>query len=68
MAYHGRIRGIVEERGFFFIRPDIKGPDIFGHVSALICGEDLIEAGTKVTYEMGMHNGRPCAVDVDVAD
>jgi cold shock CspA family protein len=69
MSELGTIKALPRDRNFLFIRPRDGGDDLFAHFSRVICGEDLLRVGLKVTYwvEVGK-DGRDQAVDVDLAE
>lgn len=50
MRQHGQIKSWNDDRGFGFIRPDQKGPDLFFHISALPNGVPRPEVGQRVSY------------------
>lgn len=63
----GKVKKIVAEKGFGFIRPDDGGDDVFFHHSSLV--ETQIEhlgAGDSVTYDIdeGREGKGPRAVNV----
>lgn len=54
-------------RGFGFIAPDDGTDTLFFHASALPGerGQRFIAEGAKVEFEIGIRNGKRCAVKVD---
>lgn len=59
----GTVKWFNEEKGFGFIIPDVAGPDIFVHISA-IGRNDMIGEKDRVSYDLGMNKGKSCAVNV----
>ena len=59
----GTIKTLVKDRGYGFIRPDGKGPDVFFHLSVLQDARfEELEVDKKVRYEQGEgRNGKPRA-------
>ncbi len=58
----GKVKFFNDAKGFGFITPDNGGSDIFVHVSAVASG--TLSDGESVTYEIGVGNKGPCAVNV----
>ena len=67
----GRVKFFDADKGFGFIRPDERGPDVF------LWGEAVRTANLKglkalqrVSYEIGCHpiTGRPCVVKIAAID
>jgi cold shock CspA family protein len=54
------------ERGFFFVRPDDGGPDLFGHASSLQDGLMSVKAGTRVWFDIEMSDRGPRCKNVRV--
>jgi CspA family cold shock protein len=56
-------------KGFGFIHRDGGGADVFFHWSSLIMdGFKTVEEGDRVSYEMGSHGDRVCALNVKVLE
>ena len=53
-------------KGYGFIAPDEDGDNIFFHCSALEGerGQRFIAEGTQVEFQVGVRNGRKCAIKV----
>jgi cold shock protein len=47
----GWVKQFTHERGFGFIVPDDRGPDVFVHVKALVNADEL-HPGDRVTFEV----------------
>lgn len=62
----GKIKNIVQERGFGFIRPDGGGADIFFHARQLVngLGIDDLSAGDTVVFDTEPSDKGPRAVNV----
>ena len=60
------------KKGFGFLRtlpPDEKLGDVFVHQTYIAMdGYRTLEKNQRVEFEMGSHDGRPCAVAVRVID
>ena len=62
---HGTVRTWVAARGFGFIVPDSREPDIFVHVSALRDGFTELKVGQPVSFTVVLaRDGRTRATDV----
>jgi len=48
----GTIKKWVDGKGFGFIAPDDGGEDVFVHFKAIESGEESLEEGTPVTFEV----------------
>jgi cold shock CspA family protein len=55
---------LLDLEGFAFIRPSGGGQTVFAHFSQFAFDQDDITEDLEVTYEMGVHNGRPVAVNI----
>lgn len=67
----GTVRKFDTTRGFGFIHPDDGDRrDVFVHYSQIVDqrGFRTLEAGQTVMFALGEHDGRPCAVDVQVVE
>ena len=67
----GKIKKIVTEKGFGFIRPDDGGADVFFHHSSLVALQiEEIGMGDSVTFdvEAGRDGKGPRAVNVNKQD
>lgn len=53
-------------RGFGFAVPDDQTADIFVHRSVLPSNHRYLNDGDRIEYEIGVHAGRPVAVNVTV--
>lgn len=65
----GRVKFFNDKRGFGFIVPDVAGPDVFVHVSALEeVGLMFLHEGQRVQYDVEQdRKGRgPKAVNIIV--
>lgn len=64
----GKVLWFNNLKGFGFIRPEIKGPDIFVHISALKKSHiATLAEGTVVRYNLAEgRNNRVCASDIEV--
>ncbi|WP_027554542.1 cold-shock protein [Bradyrhizobium sp. Cp5.3] len=64
----GIIKKWIDDRGFGFIKPDERGPDVFIHVKMLPRGSAHPIEGDRVRYEVGTddRSGRSCAVNVQI--
>lgn len=62
----GTIKRIVSERGFGFICPDDRSPDVFFHVADMRdpTGFNRLTVGDFVEYTLAEANPRPKAVDL----
>ena len=56
------------ERGFGFIARDDMQGDIFIHRSALTPDRTELSIGTRVEFEIGEFNSKPCAESVTIVD
>ena len=64
----GKIKKLVHDKGFGFIRPEGGGKDVFFHVSRLVEGlaEDLVP-NDRVAYEVGMDRmGKTAATNLRI--
>jgi CspA family cold shock protein len=58
----GTVKWYSTIKGCGFIRPDDDGPDVFVHYSALDkAGYSNVREGTRISYEVKSHAGRPAA-------
>ena len=67
----GTVKFYRPQNGFGFIRQSNGGPDIFFHVSELPAEYQrraIIQEGTQVQYDLGLHNGRTVARNVRVLE
>ncbi len=67
----GKVKKIVSEKGFGFIRPDDGGADVFFHHSSLVGLQiEEIGMGDSVTFdvEAGRDGKGPRAVNVNKQD
>ena len=49
----GTVKWFNATKGYGFIKPDVSGPDVFVHISAVEkAGLTAIADGTKVSYEL----------------
>lgn len=64
----GTCKWFNSKKGFGFLVPDIKGPDIFVHVSALEkSGLKSLTDGQRISFELAPdREGRMCACDLRV--
>jgi len=64
----GTIKKWVDGKGFGFIAPDDGGEDVFVHFKAIESGEESLEEGTPVTFEVrfddrkGKYAAESCSV------
>ena len=70
MIAYGKITTWIDDRGFGFLRPDSREPDVFIHYTALLSSglPANLRPGqrAKVEYEMGRKG--PHAVHVELLD
>jgi CspA family cold shock protein len=61
----GTVKWFDEAKGYGFIVPDEKGPDLFVHFSG-IAGEGFrkLDEGARVEFTLDDSRGRPSAVEV----
>ena len=59
----GKVKFFNSEKGFGFIEPEDGEKDVFVHVSE-IEGNEALENGASVEFEMGESRKGPCAVSV----
>jgi len=54
----GKVKKVIADRGFGFIRPADNGPDVFFHCTALPVKSDIdtLEEGVAVDYETEQTN------------
>jgi len=64
----GTVKVWFEHRGFGFARRENGERDVFIHVSNLPHGRTSLAAGDQIEFEAGEHNGKPCALNVQVLD
>lgn len=61
----GKVKMFDDRKGYGFIIPDGGGPDVFVHHRTIqMVGFKTLTEGDLVRYEMGNHDGRPCAQNV----
>ena len=65
----GKLKWWSNDKGYGFITPDIKGKDIFLHVSELEKANlrELLEDG-PLSYDISEHRGKKTAVNVKRLD
>lgn len=65
---NGTVKWFNPEKGYGFITDDGEGRDVFVHYSAIeIGGYTVLEAGQRVTFEVGAGNRGPQAESVRLA-
>jgi CspA family cold shock protein len=63
----GTVKWFSDEKGFGFIAPDDKGPDLFVHHSAIAgSGFKTLPEGAKVEFEVAQGQKGPNAENVRV--
>ena len=67
IKYQGQVLTWLD-RGFGFIARDDQQGDIFIHRSALSPDRTELPIGTRVEFEIGEFNSKPCALRVSVLD
>ena len=61
----GKIKWFNPTKGYGFIENDIKGKDIFLHVSALEeAGIDSLQEGQAVSFDIGENKGKDTAINI----
>jgi cold shock protein len=65
--FRGQVKRWLNGKGYGFLIPDDRSPDLFCHVSAIVGGVELTP-GDKVSFRIASDRktGRPIAVDVQV--
>ena len=65
----GKLKWWSNDKGYGFITPDIRGKDIFLHVSELEKADlrELLEDG-PLSYDISEHRGKKTAVNVKRLD
>ena len=65
----GKLKWWSNDKGYGFITPDIRGKDIFLHVSELEKADlrELVETG-PLSYDISEHKGKKTAVNVKRLD
>ena len=62
---NGKIKWFNPTKGYGFIENDIKGKDIFLHVSALEeAGIDSLQEGQAVSFDIGENKGKDTAINI----
>ena len=62
---NGKIKWFNPTKGYGFIENDIKGKDIFLHVSALEkAGIDTLQEGQAVSFDIGENKGKENAINI----
>jgi len=62
---NGKIKWFNPTKGYGFIENDIKGKDIFLHVSALQeAGIDTLQEGQAVSFDIGENKGKDTAINI----
>jgi CspA family cold shock protein len=51
-------------KGFGFAAPDNPGDDVFIHISNMPSGHKFAEEGDRISYDPGIRNGRPLALNI----
>ena len=64
-GHQGTVKTWIQDRRYGFIKPDASGPDVFVHFSGLV-GCEALPLGALVEFDIGTHNGKPCAENVSV--
>lgn len=63
----GTVKWFNNKKGFGFIEPDDKGPDVFIHISALHkAGLQTLNEGQKINFDLEENRGRTSAVNLEV--
>jgi cold shock CspA family protein len=65
MKEQGVVRHVANNARWFFIASDLGGVDVFAHCSSTVDGR-APASGTRVTYELGVRNGKPIATAVKI--
>jgi CspA family cold shock protein len=71
MPIQGVVKFANHDRGFFFIKPDDGGADVFCHVREVQrAGYETLEMTQRVQYQLGMNskNGRTMGVELKLLD
>lgn len=63
----GTVKWFNVTKGYGFIEPDEKGPDVFVHITALEeAGIRSLSEKQRVSYELATKNGKTSAVHIQV--
>ena len=71
MPIQGVVKFANHDRGFFFIKPDDGGADVFCHVREVQrAGYETLEMTQRVQYQLGMNSktGRSMAVELKLLE
>ena len=65
----GTVKWFNTTKGFGFIQPEIKGKDVFVHISALErAGISGLREGQRVSYDLATNKDRVSAVNLKLVD
>ncbi|MGD9867320.1 MAG: cold-shock protein [Hyphomicrobiales bacterium] len=64
----GVVKWFNTTKGYGFIKPDVDGPDVFVHITAVqAAGMDTLKEGQTISYELETgRNGKKAAVNLKV--
>jgi CspA family cold shock protein len=65
MATKGTIKWFNQTKGYGFIQPDVKGPDVFLHITALEeAGIRSLNENDRVEFDTANNKGKISAVNL----
>ena len=66
---HGIVKWFDKKKGFGFIEPQDKGPDVFVHITALhSAGLNDLQQRQKVMFNLAKERNRTAAVDLELVE
>ena len=66
MKYFGTVKAFDDDKGIGSLKPETGGDDVFFERCAIKFGmPSRPTVGQRLSYDKGMTNGRPCAVNLE---